>query len=167
MSDAVDVILAQWRAERPDLDTGPMGLIGRLGRCAAALRAAHEAVFAEFGLNNGEFDVLATLRRSGPPFQLSPTALFSALMITSGTMTHRLQRLEKAGWITRRPAVGDGRSLLVELTPAGFTLIDQAVTAHVANQHRLLAGLSTDDRQALDQGLRGLLALVPSPMQER
>lgn len=166
MSDAVDSILAQWRAERPDLDTGPMGLFGRLNRCSTALRQAHEDVFAEFGLNSGEFDVLATLRRAGSPFCLSPTALFSALMITSGTMTHRLQRLEKAGWILRRPAEEDGRSLLVELTPAGLALIDRAVTAHVANQHRLLAGLGDADRQALDQGLRALMALPASTMQK-
>ncbi|WP_448207822.1 MarR family winged helix-turn-helix transcriptional regulator [Azospirillum sp. sgz302134] len=159
-SDAVDAILEQWRRERPDLDTGPMGTIGRAKRCAALLQRRLDETFAEFGLTGWEFDVLATLRRSGAPYCLAPTALFSALMVTSGTMTHRLQRLEASGWVDRLPNPNDARSLLVRLTPAGLALIDRAVEAHVANEHRILAPLSPTDRAALDDALTALLAIL-------
>src|SRR5687768_13664295 len=105
--DAVDAILAQWHRERPDLDVSPMGTIGRAKRCAALLQRRLDETFAAFGLSSWEFDVLATLRRSGAPHRLAPTALFSALMITSGTMTHRLQRLEASGLVQRVPNPDD------------------------------------------------------------
>lgn len=119
--DKVDLILEQWAREMPALDVGPMGVIGRLNRCAALMRRRLDAKFEEFGLSNWEFDVLATLRRSGAPHQLAPTALFSQLMVTSGTMTHRLQRLEAQGWVSRAPNPADARSLLVQLSPAGLS----------------------------------------------
>ena len=96
-TDAVDRILAQWQRERPDLDCSPMGPIGRLKRCAMLLEPRVEAAFVKHGLVRWEFDMLATLRRAGEPFVLSPTQLFSTLMITSGTMTHRLKALENEG----------------------------------------------------------------------
>ncbi len=95
-SDAVDKILVQWQRERPDLDVSPMGIIGRMGRLAKHLERAIQETFSEFGLTVGEFDVLAALRRSGQPYQLSPTELFNTLMVSSGTMTHRIDRLEQA-----------------------------------------------------------------------
>ncbi|SDK47283.1 MarR family winged helix-turn-helix transcriptional regulator [Pseudomonas indica] len=158
--DAVEVILDQWRRERPDLDVTPMGLIGRAKRCSALLQRRLDEVFARFGMSGWEFDVLATLRRSGAPYRLAPTALFSSLMVTSGTMTHRLQRLEAAGWIQRVPNPSDARSLLVQLTDEGLALIDRAVEAHVENERRILEPLAAQDRAALEAGLVALLAIL-------
>ncbi|WP_084009859.1 MarR family winged helix-turn-helix transcriptional regulator [Pandoraea oxalativorans] len=152
-SDAVDSILAQWHRERPDLDVSPMGVIGRLKRCAALVQQQLDATFAEFDMSGWEFDMLATLRRSGAPYRLAPTALFSTLMVTSGTMTHRLQRLEARGWIARVPNPDDARSTLVQLTDGGFALIERAVEAHVANEHRMLAPLTKATLVNVESGL--------------
>lgn len=160
MSDAVDAILDQWRRERPDLDASPMGPIGRLKRCAALMQRRLDECFVRFGLSFWEFDVLATLRRQGAPYRLAPTALFSALMVTSGTMTHRLKQLEARGWVERVANPDDARSLLVQLSPAGLALIDQAVTAHVENERTILAALSAADLDLLDKGLTKLLATL-------
>jgi DNA-binding MarR family transcriptional regulator len=161
--DAVDAILAQWHRERPDLDVGPMGPIGRIKRCAALLQRQLDDTFAEFGLSFWEFDMLATLRRSGAPYCLAPTILFSTLMVTSGTMTHRMQKLQANGFVERQPSPDDARSMLVQLTPAGLELIDRAVTAHVANEHRILAPIKAADVAALDAKLAVLLAALESP----
>ncbi|RJF95941.1 MarR family winged helix-turn-helix transcriptional regulator [Noviherbaspirillum saxi] len=161
-ADAVDAILEQWRRERPDLDVSPMGTIGRVKRCAALLQRKLDETFAAFGLSGWEFDVLATLRRSGTPYCLAPTVLFSALMVTSGTMTHRLQRLEGSGLVRRVPNPEDARSMLVQLTPAGLELIDRAVEAHVENEHRILAALKPSERAALDARLIKLLGALES-----
>ena len=158
--DAVDRILAQWQRERPDLDCSPMGPIGRLKRCAMLLEPQVEVAFTRHDLVRWEFDMLATLRRAGAPFVLSPTQLFSTLMITSGTMTHRLKALEKRGFITRLPNPEDARSMLVALTSAGRERIDAAVETHVDNERQLLAGLSDGERQQLDQALRVLMRLL-------
>jgi DNA-binding MarR family transcriptional regulator len=156
-ADAVDVILAQWQRERPELNVSPMGIIGRLGRLAKYLdRSIHETV-SEFGLNGGEFDVLATLRRSGEPYQLSPTALFNALMVSSGTMTHRVDRLEQTKLVQRIPDLADRRGMLIQLTDQGYDLIEKAVEAHVTNGQRLLVDLAEKDREVLVQLLRKLL----------
>lgn len=164
--DAVDRILDQWHRERPDLDVSPMATIGRLKRCAAFVQKRLDATFAKFGLSNWEFDVLATLRRSGPTGCLSPTALFSSLMITSGTMTHRLQQLEASGWVKRVPNREDARSMLVQLTPAGKKLIDRAVEAHVENEHAILAPLDRAQRAALDASLVTLMAMLEREAEE-
>ena len=155
--DAVDAILAQWGRERPDLDVSAMGTIGRINRCAALLRRRLDATFADFELNNWEFDVLATLRRSGAPYCLSPTALFGAMMITSGTMTQRLKGLESRGLVKRVANEDDARSILVQLSKAGLALIDRAVTAHVENEQRILAAIKVSDLAALDVRLSKLL----------
>lgn len=155
--DAVDVILDQWRRERPDLDPAPMGPIGRLKRCAALLEGSLEAGFASYGLSVWEFDMLAALRRSGSPYRLSPTELFSTLMVTSGTMTHRLKRLETRGWIERLPNAEDARSMLVQLTRKGLALINRAVESHLDNERRLLAALPAESLAALDAQLSALL----------
>ncbi len=162
-TDAVDAILAQWRRERPDLDASPMGPIGRLKRCAALMERRLESAFAPFGLSVWEFDMLATLRRSGAPYRLAPTALFSTLMVTSGTMTHRLQKLEASGWVKRLPNPDDARSLLVQLTPGGLALIDRAVEAHVENERIILAPLKAADLAALDRRLAQLMAVLEAP----
>ncbi len=155
--DAVDKILEQWHRERPDLDVSPMGVIGRIGRLAKHLERAIEATFSEFGLTIGEFDVLAALRRSGQPYQLSPTQLFNTLMVSSGTMTHRIDRLEQSELVKRVPDPSDRRGTLIELTDKGFNAIEKAVEAHVVNEHRILAVLEESERKALALLLRKLL----------
>jgi DNA-binding MarR family transcriptional regulator len=155
--DPVDAILAQWQQERPDLDVSPMGIIGRMGRLTKYLERSLQTVFSEFDLHAGEFDVLATLRRSGQPYQLSPTALFNTLMISSGTMTHRIDRLEQANLVQRIPDPNDRRGTLIQLTDEGFHIIEDAVEAHVTNMHHLLNGLEKAEQQALAQLLRKLL----------
>lgn len=158
--DAVDAILAQWRRERPDLEVEVMAPIGRLKRCAALLQRRLDEAFAAFGLSFWEFDVLAALRRAGSPYRLAPTALFSTLMVSSGTMTHRLKGLETRGLVQRLPNPEDARSLLVQLTPEGVDLIDRAVEVHVANERMILAGLKPADLAALDARLAKLLAVL-------
>lgn len=159
-TDAVDRILEQWKQERPDLDCSPMGPIGRLKRCAMLLEPRVEAAFIRHDLVRWEFDMLATLRRAGEPFTLSPTQLFSTLMITSGTMTHRLKALEKRGFICRLANPQDARSMLVALTPEGRERIDRAVETHVENERQLLAGLTAEQRQRLNDALAGLMRLL-------
>lgn len=156
--DRAERAVEQWRRERPDLDVAPMALLGRLAEAALLVRSRQEAVFARFGLQGGEFDVLATLRRAGAPHALTPTALYEATMVTSGAMTARLDRLERAGLIARRPNPDDRRGTLVELTPAGFALVDEAVVAHTANQTALVAGLAPDEQANLSRLLARLVA---------
>lgn len=156
--DHVDRILAQWRRERPELDVAAMGLLGRLGRLRAHIAREQEAVFAEYDLTSASFDVLATLRRSGPPFQLSPGELLAATMVTSGTMTNRIDQLERAGLVERLDNPEDRRGVIIALTPNGLKRIDAAAAAHVANQQRLIAGLEPEERVALDALLRKFLA---------
>lgn len=156
--DHVDRILAQWNSERPDLDVEPMGLLGRVARLRTHLAREIEKVLAAHGLNSASFDVLATLRRSGPPYRLSPGDLIASTMVSSGTMTNRLDQLEKAGLIERINNPDDRRSVIIALTPKGSALIDDAVTSHVANQHRLVEGLDVEERKALDGLLRKFLS---------
>ena len=155
--DAVDTILDQWAKERPDLNASAMGPIGRIKRCAALIEQRLDASFAQFELSLWEFDMLATLRRAGKPYCLSPTELFSTLMVTSGTMTHRLKRLEASELILRVPNEQDARSMLVQLTPKGLALIDRAVEAHVENERQLLSVLPAAVLAELDAHLSRLL----------
>ncbi|MFD1695975.1 MarR family winged helix-turn-helix transcriptional regulator [Roseibium aestuarii] len=155
--DAVDRIVEQWARQRPDLDTAPMELIGRMARVRNHMARAMDQTFAEFGLNAASFDLLATLLRAGPPHALSPTDLAAMMMITSGTMTNRIDQLVKTGLVERRKSPTDGRGFLICLTPEGMALIDRAVTAHVATQARLVAALDPDQRAALNAALSGLL----------
>ncbi|WP_454748645.1 MarR family winged helix-turn-helix transcriptional regulator [Ciceribacter selenitireducens] len=152
--DAVDQILAQWNRERPDLDVSAMGPLGRLARLRTHLSREIDSVLSAHGLNSSTFDVLATLRRSGEPFRLSPSDLMATMMVTSGTMTNRIDQLEKQGLVERLPNPDDRRGLIVALTPKGRALVDEAVTAHVANQERLMATLSLEERRAFDVLLR-------------
>jgi DNA-binding MarR family transcriptional regulator len=156
-SDHVDRILAQWRRERPDLDVGPMGLLGRLARLTTYLGREVERTFLELGLSSASFDVLAALRRSGEPYRLSPGDLLATMMITSGTMTNRIDQLEKSGLVERLTNPEDRRSVLIALNPKGLDLVERAVTAHVANQHRLIALLEPEEQAALDTLLRKYL----------
>ncbi|MBX6370177.1 MAG: MarR family transcriptional regulator [Rhodospirillales bacterium] len=155
--DAIDAILDQWRRERPELDPSPMAPIGRLKRVSALVQRRLEANFARFDLTTAEFDVLATLRRSGPPYRLTPTELYSTMMVTSGTMTHRLQKLQARGLIARSAAEADGRSLLVELTEAGHALVDQVLEPHLQTERAILAHLRTDEVSVLNRLLSKLM----------
>jgi DNA-binding MarR family transcriptional regulator len=150
--------MEQWQRERPDLDVSPMGVIGRLNEASSLIARDRLApVFARFGLQSGEFDVLATLRRSGAPYALTPTELYEATMVTSGAMTARLDRLEKAGLTQRAPHPSDRRGVVVQLTAKGRELIDAALAAHVANEHEILAGLTREDREMLAELLEKLI----------
>ena len=155
--DRVDEIIEQWREQRPDLDREPMAVFGRLKRLEWAANAAIEACLGEHGLSRGEFDVLATLRRSGEPYTLAPTALARWMMLSSAAMTNRVDRLEAAGLVERRPDPGDRRGVLVALTPDGRQVVDAAVADHVENERRLLEPLSEDERRTLNALLRKLL----------
>lgn len=147
--DHVGRILAQWASERPDLDVSPMGLIGRLHRLAARLNDELRPVFAEAGLSDGDFDVVAALRRSGPPYELTPGELGATTMVTSGAITKRIDRLERAGLVTRTVSDADARSRRIALTAKGRRLVDDVLGTHVANEHRLVSGLSERDRREL------------------
>lgn len=155
--DYVDLILEQWARERPDLDASPMGTFARIWRLARLSEAAAEENFAEHGLSRGGFDVLAALRRSGAPYELSPTELYSSLLISSGAMTNRIDRLEEMGLVERIPDADDRRGIKVVLTTSGRKVIDDAVRDHVENERRMLAVLSPAERRALPALLRELL----------
>ncbi len=163
-ADRVSRIQAEWRRERPDLDVSPQGVFGRLTRLAAAIEVELERVFEQHGLTAGEFDVLAALRRAGDPYERTPSALADSTMITAGGLTKRVDRLEAAGLVTRRPSPDDGRVRVVALTDAGLTLVERALEAHLTNEHRLLAPLDATDRAALERLLRTWLDwLRPEP----
>ncbi len=140
--DGVDRIIEQWAHERPDLDTTAMAVFGRVFRLAKVGGDEVERAYARYGIGRPEFDVLATLRRSGAPYQLSPGALADSMMLSSGGTTARLDRLEKAGLVERIPSPTDRRSVLVRLTDRGREIIDDAVGAGLAEQRRLLGHLS-------------------------
>jgi DNA-binding MarR family transcriptional regulator len=156
--DAVDKIVAQWNRERPDLDVGPMGLLGRLAKVRSHVARELETEFARHGLNSSSFDVLATLRRAGAPYRLSPSDLMETMMITSGTMTNRIDQLEKAGMVERLDNPEDRRGVIIALTEKGFETVDKTVTDHVANQHRIVAPLDAYERQQLNTLLAKFLA---------
>lgn len=156
--DRAGQAVEQWNRERPDLDVSPMLLLGRLGEAALVIaRERLNPLFAEYSLQPGEFDVLATLRRSGAPYALTPTALYDAAMMSSGGMTNRIDRLQQAGWVERRPNPEDGRGTLVALTKAGFALIDEVVGAHVANQRAVLSVLTEAEQRQLAKLLGKLI----------
>ena len=150
-------MLAQWQRERPDLDVSAMGVLGRFARVYELGNQAVEEVFARHGLQRGEFDVLAALRRSGAPYTLTPSVLAEHLMLSRAGMTSRLDRLEVAGLVERRLDADDRRSFRVRLTQRGLDVIEAAVTEHFANQNRLLAHLDPAERDTLDRILRKLL----------
>lgn len=147
--DHVHHVLEQWRREVPALDRSPMGVVGRISRLAQLLQPELERVFAAHGVSGGEFDVLATLRREGRPYRLTPTELSKALMVTSGGMTKRLSALEGRGLIRREPDPNDRRSTAVALTDEGRRLVETILPDHVANEQRLLAELSKKERNEL------------------
>jgi DNA-binding MarR family transcriptional regulator len=156
--DAVDRILAQWREQRPDLDTSTMGVVGRLSRVAQHVAVRQRDTFARHGLDGPTFDVLATLRRSPAPHRLTPADLTEASMVTTGATTQRLDRLEERGLVTRGPRPEDGRGVLVTLTPAGARLVDAALPDHLATQQAVVRALDPGERRELARLLATLLA---------
>ncbi|MDP3802931.1 MarR family winged helix-turn-helix transcriptional regulator [Brevundimonas sp.] len=163
-ADHIDRLQAQWARELPDLDTCGMEVLGRARRIVLRSRPSIEAVFAKHGLDAGEFDVLSTLRRSGPPYALRPTELYRSLMISSGGLTDRLNRLAKAGMIIRPASPDDGRSLLVQLTDKGRTTVETAFREDMAVEAAMLAPLDAAERRLLADLLRKLaLGMEASP----
>ena len=156
--DHVDRILAQWRRERPELDVEPMGILGRLKRLTTHIGREVDEVLLKHGLSSSAFDVLATLRRSGAPYRLSPGELLDMTMVSSGTMTNRIDQLEKAGFVERMLNPEDRRSVLIALTGKGFATVEEAVGAHVANQHRLTRNLTAEDKAEFDRLLTKFLS---------
>jgi DNA-binding MarR family transcriptional regulator len=157
--DRAELAINQWARERPDLPSLPMALLGRLSDASERVLRDHlNPLFAEAGLQPGEFDVLSTLRRSGDPYMLSPTKLYEAAMISSGGMTDRLDRLERAELIQRRPDPTDRRGKLIALTAAGRRVVDETITKHVANEVRLLSVLTNAEQEKLNALLKKLIA---------
>ena len=149
--------MAQWHRERPDLDVRPLATLGRVLRVAELADAELGSMLAEHGLQPGWFDVLAALRRSGPPYELTPTQLLEAMIVTSGGLTKRLDRMAEAGLVTRRPDPDDRRGTLVRLTRSGRSTIDRALADHLANEATLLSALTGTEQRTLDRLLRRLL----------
>jgi len=161
--DHVARIQRQWTRERPDLDTRPIGVIGRLHRLAGFLTEELCVVYRRHGLGEGEFDVLAALRRAGEPFEYAPGELARFTMVTTGAMTKRIDRLEQDGLVTRRPSTSDGRGRVVALTTAGRDLIDAAFAEHMRNERRLLDALTPHQADTLETLLATWLAHFESP----
>ncbi|MFG2874655.1 MarR family winged helix-turn-helix transcriptional regulator [Streptomyces sp. NPDC048337] len=160
-SDAVDHIVGQWNRERPDVDPSPAHVIGRITRLHWVLDERLGRVFERYDLGRGEFDMLGTLRRSGPPYELTAGELRGSMMVTSGAVTKRVDRLERAGLVGRRAAESDARGRLIRLTDRGRELIDEVVEEHFRNEARLLAGLTADERSTLTVLLRKLGRTLP------
>lgn len=161
--DHVAELADQWRRERPDLDPSPLLVIGRIEWIQARTDAALRPLFAAAGLGNGDFTTLTALRRSGPPYALSPGDLATAMLVTTGAVTKRTDRLVAQGLVTRGPAASDGRGRLVALTDRGRALVDRLIGEHLANEERLLSGLTADERRRL----AGLLHVLAASLDDR
>ena len=158
MRDEVDDLVAGWRTERPDLDTEPLQVLSRVSRLARHLDRVRRTAFAAHGLETWEFDVLSALRRQGPPYQLSPGSLLKATLVTSGTMTNRIDRLAEGGLVRRLPDPQDKRGVLVKLTDRGKAVADSALTDLLEQERGLLTGLDASERELLAALLRMLLS---------
>ncbi|RKN37749.1 MarR family winged helix-turn-helix transcriptional regulator [Streptomyces hoynatensis] len=159
MEDEVDRLVAAWRRERPDLDVEPLEVLSRVSRLARHLDRARRLAFAEHHLEPWEFDVLTALRRAGTPYQLSPGQLLTQTLVTSGTMTNRIDRLAKKGLVERLPDPTDRRGVLVRLTEAGRRHTDEALAALLAQERALLGDLTAAQRREL----AGLLRVLTAP----
>jgi DNA-binding MarR family transcriptional regulator len=157
-ADDVDRIVEAWRRERPDLDVGPLHVLSRVSRLARHLDLARGAAFAQHGLEGWEFDVLSALRRAGAPYELSPGQLVAQTLVTSGTMTNRVDRLERRGLVGRSPDPNDRRGVIVSLTPTGRQVVDAAMADLLGREHAILSGLGEADQSRLADSLRRLLA---------
>lgn len=163
--DAVERIVGQWRAIRPELDATPLLVIGRLQRLAAELDERLRPPFAAAGLANGDFDLLATLRRQAPSYAASPGELAAAMLVTTGATTKRIDRLEQQGLVTRRASATDGRGRVIKLTAAGRRLVDRLIAVHLANEAAILEPLGAAKRAALADLLAELTTIVEGATQ--
>src|SRR3954449_1923337 len=154
MRDDVDRIIYEWRVARPELDPRPIGIVGRMSRLARELEARLEPVYRDHGLESGWHDVLATLRRGGPPFRMRPTDLTASMMLTSSGTTKRLDKLEAGGLIAREPDPSDRRGTLIVLTDEGRRVIDAVTADHLANEAQLLGALTAEEQRRLADLLR-------------
>jgi len=155
--DHVDRILDQWAEERPDLDVSAVAVFARITRASRALERAMASAFKAYGLTRGEFDVLVSLRRAGAPYRLNPSDLAQALLLSTGTMTNRIDRLERAGWVARHPDPDDRRGILVQLTDLGLTTVNAAMESLLGTERALLAGIGSDEQELLAGLLRRVL----------
>jgi DNA-binding MarR family transcriptional regulator len=163
MSDEVEQAIEAWSRERPDLDMAAIATLARVSRLAHRFDQAEQSGVAAIGLKPGWLDVLAALRRAGSPYRLTPTELSAATLLSSGGMTSRLDRLEQAGLIRRKPDPGDRRGVLVELTAEGRRIAEAAIDGHGERAAQLLSALSRDERKAFGQLLRKLLTSLEHP----
>ncbi|MEU9245206.1 MarR family transcriptional regulator [Streptomyces sp. NPDC048385] len=161
--DHVARIQADWRRERPDVDVTPQGVIGRLHRLAGRLTEELCLVYGHYGLSEGEFDVLCALRRAGEPYERAPGELAAHTMVTTGAMTKRIDRLERAGLVTRRRSHDDQRGRIVALTTPGRELIDRAFTDHMRNERNLLDLLTPAEAESLETLLTTWLSRMEGP----
>ncbi len=159
--DDVDRIVAAWGRQRPDLDVTPLDVFSRISRLARALEVTRALVFSTHRLEGWEFDVLAALRRAGPPFRLSPGQLAAETLVTSGTMTNRIDRLERRVLVRRSPAAEDRRGVIVQLTEEGLTTVDAALGDLIERERGILDTLGEADREAL----AGLLRRLKRPLE--
>jgi DNA-binding MarR family transcriptional regulator len=157
MQDEVDRLVAAWARERPDLDVRPLEVLSRVTRLSRHVDRARGAAFAAHDLDGWEFDVLAALRRAGRPYMLSPGALVAQTLVTSGTMTNRIDRLESRGLVTRAPDPNDRRGVRVRLTARGKDSVDSALADLLESEQELLAALSTRQQDQLSVLLRSLV----------
>lgn len=157
-SDDVDAIVEAWRRERPDLDVEPLHVFSRVSRLARLLDLDRTSAFARHELEGWEFDVLSALRRAGEPYQLSPGRLVQETLVTSGTMTNRIDRLATKGWVERLPSPTDRRGVIVRLTKGGQAAVDAAMADLLSREGELLDDMSADERAALTRALKRLLA---------
>lgn len=162
VEDDIQRLVEQWAPERPDLDLAAMATVARLLQVGRLLEGVVGEIAAEHGLQPAEGDVLFTLRRSGRPYRLSPSVISESLLVSSGTLTSRLDRLERKGLVERVPHPEDRRSVEVQLTPPALKLVDEVVTVHVGNEQRILAALSERERAALDRATSKLIARIAS-----
>ena len=161
--DEVDRIVAAWARERPDLDVTPLTVLSRVSRLARHLDLARRGAFARHGLETWEFDVLSALRRAGAPYRLSPGALLTQTLVTSGTMTNRIDRLAERGLVERGPSPDDRRGVLVALMPPGLARVDDALADLLTVERGLLQDLTEPDRLRLAELLRDLVAPFDAP----
>ena len=161
-TDRIDLILDQWQQESPQLDVSSLAVVGRILQLARLLEKHREAVLADFGLNLWSFDMLATLRRQGAPYRLKPTELYGLLMLSSGAMTNRIDRLEKEGLVTRLRDPDDRRSVMVQLTDQGVERVDAVMPVLFERDNQLLDDLSKTETKTLITLLRKVLATISS-----
>ena len=162
MSDEVDRIVSAWKRERPDLDVAPLEILSRITRVARQLDIARRNAFSHHGLETWGFDVLAALRRAGKPYQLTPGQLMHETLVSSGTITHRLDLLEGAGFLSRNADPSDGRGSLVTLTKAGVRAVDTAMEELLGRERNFLAPLSSDEKKELAR----LLSLIAAQFED-